>query len=340
MRALIVCPGRGSYGRALLGTLRADGRGDDSAGEILNWLDDYRRGLGRPTLRTLDADVRFSPRRHMAGEHASLMTFGYTLADYACLAPESVRPVAVTGNSMGWYTALAVSGVLPLDEGARLVETMGAVQADNVIGGQVLYPICGEDWRPDPDLETTIQGALALDGVYLSIRLGGTAILGAADPRALLKALPKLTRGRREYPIQLPLHSAFHTPLLAETGAWAREALADLRLQTPVVPLVGGDGRCWRRWADLEAMFGYTLGTQVETPYDFTAALTAALGDYAPESVICLGPGDTMGAPVAQAMIRTGWHGLRDRTDFLEAQAAPTPLVISMARPAQRALVV
>ena len=120
-------------------------------------------------------------------------------------------------------------------------------------------------------------------------------------------------------------------------GARARAELSDLPLRAPAIPMVGGDAQLWRGWSSPAALFDYTLGAQVDAPYDFSAAVQTALGEYAPDAVICLGPGDTMGAPVAQAMIEMGWRGLRDRADFLDAQAE-SPLVISMARPEQRAL--
>ena len=62
---------------------------------------------------------------------------------------------------MGWYTALAASGALPLDHAIRLIDTMGAYQARNVIGGQVLYPITDGDWRIDEQLEASVALALA-----------------------------------------------------------------------------------------------------------------------------------------------------------------------------------
>lgn len=333
LRVLLVCPGRGSYGREQLGSLS-----DSSTG--IQQIEAVRSRSGRPALMDLDRAATFSPSIHMAGENASLLTFAATVQDLAAVDPARARVVAVAGNSLGFYTALFAAGALPLEDAARLVETMGAYQAEGLIGGQVLYPTAGEDWRPDPDLQSTVDRALALPGVYPSIHLGGTAVLGASEdalPR-LLDALPALRRGARTYPLRLPLHSAFHTPLMAATSARARADLADLAFRAPALPLVGGDARIWRRHADPEALREYTLGAQVTAPFDLTAALRTTLGDYGPDAVLLPGPGDTLGAPVAQAMIRCGWRGLRDRRDFDEAQAT-TPIVLSMARADQRARV-
>ncbi len=334
LRALLVCPGRGSYGRTQLGSLPAES-------PVIRWLDRYRAGLGRPTLSALDRAERFSPRRHLAGEHASLLTFGATAADIEALDPEKVQVVAVTGNSMGWYTALYAGGALDLGGAARLVETMAAYQTDNVIGGQVLYPLVDGDWHPAPEAIQAVERALNEPGIYLSIRLGGTAVL-AGDREAvrrLLEFLPPQKRVSRSFPVQIPLHSAFHTPLMAETSRRALVDLADLPFAAPQVPLIAGGGLGFRSWADPAAIARYTLDSQVTETYDFSAALRVALGDYGPDVVICLGPGNTMGGPVGQVMAQLGWRGIHSFSDFLDAQRSGSPPVIAMDRPEQRALV-
>ncbi|HWU87159.1 MAG TPA: hypothetical protein VN253_07790, partial [Kofleriaceae bacterium] len=161
LRALVVCPGRGSYGRAQLGSLRA-------GSPITAALDRFRADLGRPKLTELDGAPEFSPRLHVAGEHASLLTFACTAVDLAAIgagepgragsaiARARVDVVGVTGNSMGFYTALYAAGALSLLEAARLVETLGAYQAERVIGGQLVYPLVGDDWRPSPLLADAV----------------------------------------------------------------------------------------------------------------------------------------------------------------------------------------
>lgn len=334
MRALLVCPGRGSYGRAERGTL-------DPSSPTLAPIEATRAALGRPPLLDLDRAAMFSPSLHLAGENASLLTFAATAQDLAVLDAGRVRVVAVAGNSLGFYTALYAAGALSLPDAARLVETMGSYQAGNIVGGQALYPLCGDDWRHDPALEAAVTGALAtIDGLWVSIRLGGTVVLGGTDEalRALPSALPSVRRGARDYPLRLPLHAAFHSPLLAPTADRAAADLAALLFAAPRLPLIGGDARVWRRHAAPDALRAYTLGAQVTTPFDLTAAIRTALGDYGPDVVVLPGPGDTLGAPVGQVLVACGWRGLRDRRDFDEAQAA-APVVLSMARPAQRALV-
>ena len=107
--------------------------------------------------------------------------------------------------------------------------------------------------------------------------------------------------------------------------------LADLPWRNPALPMVGGDGNHYGRTASPAALARYTLTTQVTDPFDLNLCLRAAMGEP--------GPGNSLGAATAQILIQLGWRGLRDRRDFEEVQASPRPLVISMDRPEQRALV-
>jgi [acyl-carrier-protein] S-malonyltransferase len=240
-RALIVCPGRGSYERASLGSLRDR----PEAADVLAACDSWRADHDRPTVTAMDAAETYQGKLHVAGEHASLLTFACSMADLRALNREEYDVVGVVGNSMGWYTALAASDALPLAEAVRLVDTMGAWQAGNVVGGQVIYPITDDQWREDPAAIARIEAALASapgGRAFWSIRLGAYAVLGAdeAGCKHLLDVLPKIDRGPRSFPSRLPLHSAFHTPLMTEMSLRARTDLADLPFQAPSVPLIDG----------------------------------------------------------------------------------------------------
>ena len=334
LRALVVCPGRGSYGRAQLGSLPA---GDP----IVAALDRHRAGLGRPTISALDRAPEYAPHLHVAGEHASLLTFACTAVDLAAIARERIEVVGVTGNSMGWYSALHAAGALDLDGAARLIETLGHYQAGNVIGAQLMYPIADDQWRRAPALAAAVDAALDHPGVHVSIRLGGTIVLGAdADGLAhARRVLPPIERGGMRYPVQLPLHSAFHTPLMAPTSERARRELADLAIGSPSIPLIGGDGVVHPPWASPAALLTYTLGPQIVEPFDFERAIATAFGELGPDVVVLPGPGDALGSAIAQVLIARGWRGLRDRAGFLAMQASERPIVLAMHRPEQRARV-
>lgn len=339
-RTLVVCPGRGSYERGSLGSLQ---RRSPAASAVIDAVDAHRAAQGRPTVTALDAAPAYQASRHVAGEHASLLTFACSLADLADLDRERFEVVGVCGNSMGWYTAVAAAGALPLPEAVRLVATMGDYQEGNVIGGQVLYPVSDESWAPSPSLLGGVEATLAAiraTGAWAgwSIRLGGFAVLaGDADGvKQLLAKLPPVARGDRTFPLQLPLHSAFHTPLLQETSERARAELADLPFRAPDVDLVDGRGRIFRpRSADPAELWDYTLGHQVVEPYDFTTSVITALHRTGADTVVALGPGNPLGGPLARILVEARWRGARTKADFERINAAE-PLLRSFGMPVQR----
>ncbi len=337
MRALVICPGRGSYGRDTLGYL--SGR----APELLQLCDQWRADHGRPTITELDAAQAFRGKLHVAGENASLLTFACSLADRRDLA-DRFDVVGVMGNSMGWYTAMAVSGSLSVGHAVRLVDTMGAYQEANVTGAQIITPLTGPDWQRDPARRADIDAALAQvrdsgAGAWWSIDLGSFAILGADDAgaKALLERLPVEQRGERTFPARLPLHSAFHTPVMEPTSQRAFDELADLGFHAPEVPLVDGLGRMHRpRTANPNALRSYTLGAQVTDTYDFALSLRTSMSLLGPDVVVLLGPGNALGGPVAATLVQMGWRGMRSRADFDAVQSSDHPVLLSFGIEPQR----
>jgi acyl transferase domain-containing protein len=331
---VVICPGRGSFGARDLGTLAA--RFPDAA--LLARLDALRRAGGRETLTRLDAAPAFDPARHGQGDHASALIFAVTLGDALSLA--EVQVVAVTGNSMGWYSALAVAGALTADDGLRLADTLGGLMQDAMIGGQIIYPVTGEDWRDDPARRAAVLDVVAAIGaspgheLALSIDLGGMLVV--AGDEAGLSAFAAAVPPAGKFPLRLAGHAAFHTPLQAPVAVQARAALPAATFRAPLVPLVDGRGHVWWPGACLPAdLHAYTLGHQVTAAYDFTAAIRTAAREFAPDLFVIAGPGTGMAAPVAQALIRARWRGLSCRAD-LDARA---PFILSMAVPDHRRLV-
>lgn len=341
-RALIVCPGRGSYNRESLGYFRRY-QGfprEEEAREIIDAVDSSRLAQGRTLVSTLDSASSFSPETYLRGENAAALTFAASVADFVAIR-EAVRPVAVVGNSMGWYTALYLAGALSLSSAISLVDEMGNLQSLGS-GSQLIYPVVREDWRPDPERLLLVERALAEArergfAAYWSIRLGGYAVLGGEE-RALdflCEVLPELPggRGAPSYPLRLPHHAAFHTPLMVPVARAARELFRSLPVRAPEIPLVDGRGFIFRPlWAEPRAILDYTVGVQVTETYDFSLSLAVALKEFAPEVLVLLGPGETLGGVVAQILISEGFWGLSQKKDFIERQAKD-PVVLACARP-------
>lgn len=335
--AVLICPGRGSYGKGELGSLA---KFPDPA--LLAQFDAERTRLGQETLTALDGASSYSVARHTRGDNASALIYACTLVDR--LALSGVEVVAVTGNSMGWYSALACAGAVSPMGGFSLVNTMGTLMQEALIGGQLVYPFMGEDWADAPARREEVLALVEEIGdrsghdLALSIDLGGMLVIAGneAGLKAFETSLPPV-QGR--FPLRLGNHAAFHTALQAPVAVKGRAALPKSLFTQPNAPLIDGRGHVW--WpgaATTDALYDYTLGHQVVQPYDFTAAIRTAAREFAPDCFIVPGPGTTLGGAVAQSLIRANWRGLTNKADFQRMQAED-PFLISMALPDQRALV-
>ncbi|HEX9858326.1 MAG TPA: ACP S-malonyltransferase [Paracoccaceae bacterium] len=333
--AVVICPGRGTYTKTELGYLGRHFK--DRA--LLAGFDARRAALGQETLTALDAASSYSVARHTRGDNASGLIFAATLGDFRSL--RGVDIVAVTGNSMGWYSALACAGALSAEAGFEVVNTMGTLMQDRLIGGQIIYPFVDEDWQSNPARKAELL-AIAAEiaarpghALSLSIDLGGMLVLAGneAGLKAFEAAVP-VVQGR--FPMRLANHAAFHTALQAPVADTGRARLSPTLFGQPKLPLIDGRGHVWWPGATQpQALWDYTLGHQVTEPYDFTRAITIAAREFAPDLFIITGPGTTLGGAVAQSLILADWRNMRSKTDFQTRQQT-APLLISMAMDDQR----
>ena len=336
--AVIICPGRGTYGKAELGTLARHFKNHD----LMAHFDARRTSLNQETLTSLDTATTYSTAKHTRGDNASALIYAATIADVTAL--QGVDIVAVTGNSMGWYSALACAGALSPENGFEVVNTMGTLMQTHLIGGQLIHPFMNDDWHPNPARKAELLALTAEintrpdHALSLSINLGGMLVLAGNDAglRAFETTVPP---AQSRFPMRLQNHAAFHTRLQAPVAAIGRKTLPASLFAQPKHPLIDGRGAIWWPHAtDTHALWDYTLGHQVTEPYDFTHAIAVAAREFAPDMFIIPGPGTTLGGATAQALILANWQGIASKSDFQTTQHA-TPFLISMGMDDQRGLV-
>ncbi|MCG8440229.1 MAG: hypothetical protein MI723_00320 [Caulobacterales bacterium] len=331
--ALVIAPGRGVYGKDELGYLH---RHHADTLDLLARHDAARQAAGRETIAELDGADRYTLARYTRGDNAAALIHACAYADFLAIDREAFDIVAITGNSMGWYIALACAGALDPDGGFEVVDTMGTLLHEAMIGGQMSHPFVDEQWRAIPGSRDELLALIDdVPGLYLSIALGGMLVLAGTE-QALTAAEDRLTPVQDRFPMRLAGHAAFHTELQEAVAARGREMLPERLLHQPSLPLIDGRGAIWFPHAsDVEALWRYTLEHQVIAPYDFTRAVQVGVREFAPDVVIILGPGATLGGAVAQALIAARWRGLAGKQDFLDRQAAD-PVVLAMGVDDQR----
>jgi len=142
----------------------------------------------------------------------------------------------VAGHSLGEYSALAAARSLTLTDAARLLKRRGrAMQRAVPVGTGAMAALLGAEVDAAREIAAeAAQGevcAVANDNGASQVVLSGHK---AAVERAVAIAA---ARGIKRS-IMLPVSAPFHCPLMAPAAREMEEALAEVRLGEPYVPLV------------------------------------------------------------------------------------------------------
>lgn len=327
--AVVIAPGRGTYNKNELGYLK---RHHPNAPN-LDQFDAYRATLGQK-ISELDTFSRFSGPTHTRGDNAAPLIYACAYSDFVSIDRDLFDIVGITGNSMGWYIALACAGAVDPMGGMQVVNTMGTLMQVHMIGGQLIYPFLDDNWQEIPGRrDNLLSEVITINSrpdhdLGLSIDLGGMLVLAGneAGLTAFERSVPAL-QGR--FPMRLQNHAGFHTHLQRPISKLGFDALSEQLFVQPTIPLIDGRGAIWYpNSTDTSALYNYTLGHQVVEPYDFTAAIRTAAREFMPDVFIVLGPGTTLGGATAQALIQANWRGWRSKVDFQkEAQTQPRLLL-------------
>ena len=333
-RVIVVCPGRGSYTRETSNYL--SGLKPDISSHIISF-DKKRESENLTKISELDKN-NFRSKIHMTGENASPLIYACSVKDFMLIDKTKYDIVAICGNSMGWYIALALGGAITFDKGYDLIQTMGTLTQNHGSGGQIIYPIINDEWQIDIEKKELVLKEIENSNSFISIYLGGYIVIGG-DQNSLDRLLKKLPRNDK-YPFQIPFHSAFHTSLLSGVVATAQSSFNRNIFNRPSIPLVDGRGNIWSPWSTNKSeLYNYTLGHQIIKPYNFSSSIEVALKEFCPDNIILLGPGNTLGGPVAQVLINHNWNDLKTKSEFVQNQAE-NPFVLSMGIDEQRGIVI
>ncbi len=332
-RIVVVCPGRGSYSRDTNGYFNNH---DNKASSHLSLINNKRIKDGQLGIIELDS-MSFKSKIHMTGENASSLIYACSLNDFLSLDLNKYEIVAVTGNSMGWYSALAFAGALSYENGYDLVNTMGSMMKNKIIGGQIIYPITNKNWVIDKRIQQKVLNEIYEARAHISIILGGYIVIGGSNEslRKLLKKLPSI----ENYPFQIPFHGAFHTPLMEKISKFGFDKIPKSFFSKPAIPLIDGRGSIWSPYStNLHELYKYTLETQVTETFNFTKSISTALKEFSPDKLILLGPGNSLGGATGQIIIKNNWNSIKTKKSFLHEQEKD-PFLISMGISEQRDIV-
>lgn len=141
----------------------------------------------------------------------------------------------VAGHSLGEYSALCAAGAIDLSTTARLLKTRGqAMQAAVPVGEGAMAVILGLDF----DAVTAVAADAAQGDVCAAANdNGGGQVVISGHAAAVERAMELAKERGAKRALPLAVSAPFHCALMAPAAEVMAKALAEARVQAPLVPL-------------------------------------------------------------------------------------------------------
>lgn len=142
----------------------------------------------------------------------------------------------VAGHSLGEYSALCAAGMLSLTDTAKLLRIRGnAMQAAVPAGEGAMAAIIGLESR---EVEAACTEAATGGVCQIANDNGGGQLVISGGKSAVEHAARLCTEKGAKRAIMLPVSAPFHSALMQPAAEAMRAALAEVRKNPPVVPVV------------------------------------------------------------------------------------------------------
>ena len=168
-------------------------------------------------------------------ENAQAAIMATSIAIYRVLEkgkPNLINALYVAGHSLGEYSALCASGALSLADTAKLLKIRGKAMQDAVpVGEGAMAAILGLDFASVDAIAKAAGCEVANDNAEGQVVISGT--------RATINQAIELAKQKgAKRAIELPVSAPFHCRLMQPAADKMREALANVKISAPKVPLI------------------------------------------------------------------------------------------------------
>jgi len=202
-------------------------------------------------------------------------------------SPEIVENcVATAGLSLGEYTALVFAEAIDFEAGLRLVQARGqAMQdaADAVESGMV--SILGMELEP---IESLCDQARGQDVLQVANLLCPGNIIVSGSQSACDRIAPLAEAAGAMKVIPLTVAGAFHTPIMQPAVARLTDALAEIKIRPPRIPVVSNvDARPHSDTDEIRSL----LESQVVSPVRWEDSIRWLIDEFGITNCYELGPG-------------------------------------------------
>ena len=143
----------------------------------------------------------------------------------------------VAGHSLGEYAALTAAGALELEDTARLLKLRGqAMQRAVPVGVGAMAALLGLEFDAVAEIAAEVSGDNEICGAANDNANGQVVISGHAGAVARACDLAKERGAKRA--MELPVSAPFHCALMQSAADEMAAALADTKINAPVVPVI------------------------------------------------------------------------------------------------------
>ncbi len=148
----------------------------------------------------------------------------------------------VAGHSLGEYSALTAAGSFGLSDAARLLKLRGqSMQKAVPVGVGAMAAILGLEL---PDVTDIVKAASNHEIVAAANDNSFGQVVVSGHKAAVEKAVALATERGAKRAILLPVSAPFHCPLMQPAADAMRDALAQITLNAPSVPLIANVIAC------------------------------------------------------------------------------------------------
>lgn len=145
-------------------------------------------------------------------------------------------PTVLAGHSLGEYSALVAAGAIALEDGLRTVRVRAqAMQSAVPVGTGGMAAILGLD----DDKVRTICAQASNDQIVEAVNFNAPAqVVIAGHLQAVEQACALAKEAGAKRAIVLPVSAPFHSQLLKPAAAVLEQALQDIDIQAPAIPVI------------------------------------------------------------------------------------------------------
>ena len=216
------------------------GQGSQTVGMGRDWFDET--DLGRTAFSRADQALGFplsrvcfeGPEEQLRRtDRAQPGLFVCSVIAFEFLQSSGVTPQVVAGHSLGEYSALYAAGVFDLETGLSLVRTRGESmsEAADARPGAMAAILALDAAQVQAVCRESARGGIVQVANFNSP--GQTVISGEREAVERAAEAARAAGARRA--VMLPVHGAFHSPLMETAVARMEAALAGATLSEPAV---------------------------------------------------------------------------------------------------------